>query len=308
MTQPLRILLTGAGGFIGTALLPQLLAAGHTVRALYHRAVPTQLPGGVDAQQGDLLDAGLCRQLCQGMDLVLHLAGRAHVGGSEADQQRNTLDATRVLADAAVLAGVDRFVFVSSSKARFPAHSPYAAAKRAAEDLLLERHARGELQVLCLRPALVYGPGMRGNLATLLRLLRRPFLPLFPGSTVPLGMIAREDCCRAILCALQTEALAGGVWELHDGEAHTLDSIVHEVRSWLQLPPPRLRLPRFCVQLAAGLAGLSAPLTGSSIGPGTFRALYAEPCEQDERFARLTGFHPQHSFRSQLPALMESIA
>ena len=308
MTQPLRILLTGAGGFIGSALLPQLIAAGHEVRALYHRTLPARLPAGVQAQQGDLLDAALCQQLCAAVDIVIHLAGQAHVGSSEAEQRRNTLDATQVLANAAAAAGVRRFVFISSCKARFPGHSPYAAAKRAAEDRLLQRHASGDLAVVCLRPALVYGPGMRGNLAALLRLLRRRWLPVFPGSAVPLGMIARDDCCAAIVSAMLADGLTGGVWELHDGERHTLDRLVDDVRGSLQLPLPRLRLPRFCVQLAAVLAGLTAPLTGSSVGIGTYRALYTEPYDYDERFARLTGFRPQHSFRSQLPALMESIA
>lgn len=308
MKQNLHILVTGAGGFIGSALLPLLLAAGHPVRALYHSTVPALLPAGVEPLQGDLLDPALCRQACRDIDCVIHLAGQAHVGSSEAEQQRSTLELTRLLAQAAAAAAVQRFVYISSAKARFPQHSPYAAAKRAAEELLLQLHAAGTLPVVCLRPALVYGPGMRGNLATLLRLLRRPFLPVFPGSALPMGLIAREDCCAAIVAALQPPALLGGVWELHDGEVHSLDSLVREVRGLLGLRAPALRLPRICVQLAAGLAGLSAAVTGTALGPGTYRALYAEPYSHDKRFSQCSGFRPQHSFRSRLPALMESIA
>lgn len=302
-----QVLVTGAGGFLGAALLPQLLARGHGVRALYRSAVPAGLPAGVEAVQGDLLDPLLCRRLCSGVDAVIHLAGQAHVRSTAAEQRRNTLDSTRQLAQAALAVGLRRFLYISSCKARFPAHSPYAAAKREAEALLLALHASGQLDVVCLRPALVYGPGMRGNLATLLRVLQRPFLPAFPAAALPMGMIGRDDCCRAICAALSCAALSGGVWELHDGQVHTLDSLVRDVRAWLQLPPPRLRLPRFCVQLAAGLGGLAGPLLGPAVGMGTYRALYAEPYVHDAGFGRLTGFQPQDSFRALLPVLMAAL-
>jgi UDP-glucose 4-epimerase len=304
----MRILLTGANGFIGSALLPLLAAGPHELRALYRSRAPAVLPPGVEAMQGDLLQEGVCERACEGIDVIIHLAAQAHAGSSAAQQQRDTLECTRRLAEAACRAGVQRFLYISSSKAAYPAHSAYAAAKRAAEDLLLDLHASRQLRVVCLRPALVYGPGMRGNLATLLRLLRRRFLPLFPASSMPLGMIALQDCCTAIALALDHPELDGSTWDLHDGQHHALDDLVRQTREYLGLPPPLLRLPRICVQLAARLATVSAPLTGVAFGMGTYYALYKEPCALDERFSRATGFRAQHEFRSQLPALMESLA
>ena len=304
----LRILLTGASGFLGSALLPQLLDRGHTVRALYRSTLPDQVPPGVEALQGDLQDEALCHSLCQDIDAVIHLAAHAHVRSSAQDQRRNTFDATCTLAAAAAATQVQNFVYISSSKARFPTHSPYAAAKLAAEQHLLALHARGTLPVICLRPSLVFGPGMRGNLATLLRLLQRPYLPLFPAAAQPMGMIAREDCCAAIALALQHPALQGHTWELHDGQHYTLDALVRSTRAHLQLPPPDLALPRVCVKWAANLASLSAPLTGLALGMGTYRALYEEPYTFDTAFCEHTGYCPQQSFQSQLPTLMESLA
>lgn len=304
----MRILLTGASGFLGSMLLSQLLARGHTVRALYRSTVPAQVPAGVEAVQGDLQDQALCRSLCLGVDAVIHLAAQAHVRSSVQDQRRNTFAATCTLAAAAAAAQVQSFIYASSSKARFPAHSAYAAAKLAAEQHLLALHASGALPVICLRPALVYGAGMRGNLATLLRWLQRPQLPVFPASTQPMGMISREDCCTAIALAVEHPALQGGTWELHDGQHYTLDGLVRSTRAYLQLPPPGLALPRICVQWAAQLASLSAPLTGLALGMGTYRALYQEPYIFDTAFCEHTGYRPQHSFHSQLPTLMESLA
>ena len=306
--DPMRILLTGANGYLGSTLLPQLLARGYTVRALHRSTVPAQVPAGVEAVQGDLEDEALCHRLCQGVDAVIHLAAQAHVRSSAQEQHRSTFAATCTLAAAAAAAQVQSFLYISSSKARFPAHSAYAAAKRAAEQHLLALQASGALPVTCLRPALVYGPGMRGNLATLLRWLQRPQLPLFPASTQPLGMISREDCCTAIAVALEYPALQGGIWELHDGQHYTLDALVRSTRAQLQLPLPGLALPRFCVQWAAQVASLSAPLTGLALGMGSYRALYDEPYQFDTAFCEHTGYRPQHSFYSQLPTLMETLA
>lgn len=303
----MRILVTGAGGFIGSALLPLLVQRGHAVRALYRSSMPAAQEG-IESMQGDLADAELCRRICQGMDAIIHLAGEAHVQSSREAHIRNTYEATIKLAECASQEGLQLFIYISSSKANYPSHSSYAAIKLATETRLLELHARGEIGVACLRPALVYGAGMKGNLATLLRWLQRPRLPVFPRSSMPLGMISREDCCKAIVAALECGKVAGRSWELHDGQAYTLESLVQAVRNYLALPLPLLTVPRSCMQLAAWLASLVAPLTGAALGLGTYRALYAEPYQRDDSFSELTGCHPQHTFYTQLPGLMESIA
>lgn len=303
----MKILLTGAGGFIGSALLPLLVERGHGVRALYRSSMPV-LQAGVENIQGDLADEILCRQICQGVDAVIHLAGQAHVQCSKGSHIRNTYETTSKLAKSAGEEGVQQFIYISSTKANYPAHSAYAAIKLATETHLLQLHAHGDLKVVCLRPALVYGAGMKGNLATLLRWLQRPRLPVFPGSSTPLGMISREDCCQAIVTALECGMVAGRSWELHDGQDYTLESLVQAVRNYLALPQPLLTVPRACMQVAAWLASVSAPFTGISVGLGTYRAMYAEPYRRDDSFSQHTGFHPQQTFYNQLPALMESIA
>ncbi len=299
--------MTGAGGFIGSALLPLLLQRGHAVVALYRSSMPAP-QAGVENIEGDLADETLCRQICQGVDAIIHLAGQAHVQCSKGSHIRNTYQTTSKLAKAASSAGVQLFIYISSTKANYPSHSSYAAIKLATEQHLLQLHARGDLKVACLRPALVYGPGMKGSLTTLLRWLQRPRLPAFPGSSTPLGMISREDCCRAILAAVESGAVAGRSWELHDGQAYTLESLGRAVRRSKALPLPLLRVPRVVMHLLAWLASASAPLTGVPLGLGTYRALYTEPYRYDDSFSQLTGFRPQQTFYTQLPALMESIA
>jgi len=303
----MKLLLTGAGGFLGSVLLQMMNAGSFQVRALYRMLPTPRPPGDIEFLFGDLCDESLCKQSCAGIDIIVHLAGQAHVQSSKGSHIRNTYETSSNLVKAAVAQGVKKIIYISSTKANYPLHSPYAEVKLATEQMLLNLHHTGDIQVVCLRPALVYGPGMRGNLATLLKLLKCSTLPAFPASSIPLGMIGLEDCCKAIMLAQEQKGLAGFSWELNDGHVHTLNLLVMQVREYLGLAPPWLHLPEVSVKLAAKLAELSSPLIGTSIGMGTYRGLYKEPYKPDTRFAELTGFKPQQTFHNQLSVLMESM-
>jgi UDP-glucose 4-epimerase len=299
----MKLLLTGAGGFLGTAVLQRLEPLPLQVRALYRSSMPAPA-FDVEFMQGDLESVETCERACAGQNMVLHLAGQAHVQGSHINHHEHTFGITRNLAQAAIKQGVSTFIHISSTKANFPSHSQYAKAKSDSEDFLLAQHREGRLKVVCLRPALIYGPGMKGNLAILLKLLQWQVLPLFPSSSQPIGMISLADCSRAIVASLEQEALIGRCWELNDGQQYSLDLLVQQVRFHLEYSMPWLRLPRFPVKLAACSAQLGSWATGKQLGSGSFRALYEEPYKLDDEFARATGFKAQQTFHSELPALL----
>lgn len=305
------VLLTGAGGFVGQALLRHLLeSTDFEVRAqLRQRNLPSRLceHPRLTLHHGDLSDPLFCEALCEGVELIIHLAGRAHTTGGRDAQWAGSHVPTRLLAEAAVRHGVGKFVFLSSIKAREPAQSPYAEVKHLQEELLLDLHRRGQLRVVCLRPALIYGPGMRGNLATLLRLLRKPQLRLLPRPRSQMGLIGLEDCCRAIIAGLDIEALEGRAWQLDDGVRYDIAEMFHRVRTQLGLAPPLLWIPRPLVYCATLLAELSAPLTGLSVGRGSYATLYLERFQPDPRYGELSGFVPRQEFYRELPVLLENM-
>ena len=184
-----RILITGASGFVGQALVQYLTQAGHEVRAVTRQPVPG-FTGSETCLIDDLVTADW-PVLLKDIEQVVHLAARVHqVQETSAEPlaefRRINRDATEVLAAAALQAGVRRFVFISSVKAavdstgiqpideNFPANpqSHYGISKLEAEQTLLSLVGNTGFEPVILRLPLIYGPGAKGNLQSLFRIMK----------------------------------------------------------------------------------------------------------------------------------------
>ncbi len=228
MRSPDRVLVTGANGFVGTRLCRDLLASGHEVVAAVRKpdlAPPGTRPFRIE-ELGPRTDWS---GALEGVRRVIHLAARVHVMRDDAqdpltEHRRINTEGTRALGEAAAASGVQRFVFVSSVKvngeatargARFhpdtpPAPvDPYGIAKWEAERALREIEARGKLQVVVVRPPLVYGPAVRANFRALLRLCRMG-VPLPFGAVDNRRSLVFVGNLSAALCTAATHPAAAG--------------------------------------------------------------------------------------------------
>jgi len=180
----MRILVTGASGFVGTALCRELLARGHAVRAAVRRRIP---PGAVPPQLEQILIPDIAAEfdrsaLADGVGTIVHLAAIAHRSNPiEAEIRRVNCDSAVRLAEAA--AGiVRRFIFLSSVKVHgedsgrgtygeddaLDPRDSYARSKLEAERALTETTARNGMELVLIRPPLVYGPEVKANFLRLL--------------------------------------------------------------------------------------------------------------------------------------------
>ncbi|QIN77707.1 NAD-dependent epimerase/dehydratase family protein [Rubrobacter marinus] len=281
-----RVLVTGATGFVGGHLCPELLDEGWTVRAVVRsREAAAGLPRGVepfyvpDIGPETDWEGGL-----EGVDVVAHLAGRAHVTQEES---ANPLDAyreinvggTRRLAEACAAAGVRRLVFVSSVKAvgegapvAYDEETPrrpedaYGVSKMEAEDALAEVSARTGLEAVTLRPPLVYGPGVKANFRMLMGLVRK-------GMPLPLGLVRNErsmvyvrNLTATISHCLQHPAAAGHDFFVADGESPSTRELVTRMGRLMKRPARLVPVPVPLLRLggrATGRSGQVDRLVGS---------------------------------------------
>lgn len=292
MTTSQRILVTGASGFMGPQVAAALQAAGYRLRLALRRNVA--VPDGVETVViGDLALPVDWSAALDGVDHVVHLAGLAHAGPGldEALYQAINTRATRSLAEAAQRAGVSRFVYLSSLKALSgafdgpPLHDsdtpapddPYGRSKLAAEQAL----ATLDLDWVSLRPVLVYGPGVKANMAALARLARLPVpLPL-GGLTAPRSMVAVENLAEAIVFALTPACPPRRAYLVADPEPISVAGIIAALRAGMGRAPGLIPVPASWLGLAARLAGKHdafVKLSGSLVAvPGDLLAAGWQP-------------------------------
>jgi UDP-glucose 4-epimerase len=240
--------LTGATGFIGQYLLRELPKRGHRLRVLLRHpsAVPMQCASAVI---GDLARPRNMSAALEGVDAVIHSAGFTHgmSGIPEDDYRLLNTEATIGLARAARRAGAKRFVFLSSIRAQSgptaetvltEADDPnptdaYGRSKLAAERGLAEL----DLDWISLRAALVYGPGVKGNIAQLMRLARLP-LPL-PLRSIGgrRSLLALENLSAAIEVVLTTPGPLRRPFIAADREVLTIDEMIAAMRDGLGRRP-----------------------------------------------------------------------
>lgn len=211
--MPGLVAVTGATGFIGSNLLPGLVAAGYSVRALTRQ--PRNDTNNLHWITGTLDDVPALEQLVSGAEAIIHCAGR--VRGASLDEFLHTnLTGTVNLVQVVNNTGsrAPRFLLVSSLAAREPQLSWYADSKARAEHYLIENAAA--LPWTIFRPTAVYGPGDR-EMAPLFAATRLGLLPLTGGRAARFGLLYVEDFVEAVLCWLKAKNPAAGLYELDDG-------------------------------------------------------------------------------------------
>lgn len=311
MSQSSRILVTGASGFLGRAVITGSAGRGERVRAAMRRPAPFSLADGVEiVEHPDLAQAFDWRALLHGVDRVIHLAGIADAGTGIAAERYDQINrqATARLAVAAARAGVAHFVFVSSIRAQSGPAADHILSERDApaptddygrSKLAAENEVRASgVPFTILRPVVLYGSDVKGNFALLLRAARsRLPLPLkdFVNRRSLLGI---DNFVSALAFVLGEPVSRGETYAVADpGPALPLADIIATLRKAERRRPLLLPLPAEFVEIPLRL-----------IGRADLWERFGGDLVVDAGKLLAAGWRPAHDTRAGLAALVQAAA
>lgn len=318
----MRIALTGASGFVGRCLLGELLEAEHQVTAVLRKHAD-----GVDTRArlwvvDDFASSLSWGELLQGQEVVVHCAARVHVMDDTSSDplvefRKVNLEGTLNLARQAAAAGVRRFIFISSIKvngegttANQPYKAdddsapldPYGVSKMEAEQGLRALAAKAGMEVVIIRPVLVYGPGVKANFLSMMHWLHK-------GVPLPFGaihnrrsLVALDNLVDLIVTCIEHPAAANQTFLVSDGEDISTTELLRRMGTALGKPARLLPVPSRLLEAGAALLGkqaLSQRLCGSlQVDISKTRELlnWAPPVSVDEALRRTAKhFLEQHA-------------
>lgn len=282
-----RLLVTGSSGFVGRHLIRQLQGRpDHQVRALVRRLPEVSATGVEYVALPDFSAVYPEHPALHGIDVVVHLASRVHVmNDTEVDPlaafRRVNVEHIMALARSAVSAGVRRFVFVSSVKVNGeqtasgrpfretdpPAPvDPYGVSKMEAEDALKALALETGLEVVIIRPVLVYGPGVKANFESMMKwLVKRVPLP-FGAIRNQRSLVALDNLVSLILTCTTHPAASNETFLASDGEDVSTTELLRKLAKALGVSATLAPVPQWVLVCGATLVGkkaLSQRLCGS---------------------------------------------
>lgn len=284
-----RVLVTGASGFVGRALCAELLRHGHAVRAALRRVEDsTRLAlEGVESIAVGAIDATTdWHSALAGCETVVHLAARVHVMRDKiADPltvfREVNVEGTLNLAHQAAKAGVRRFVYLSSIKVNgeqtlpgrpfteqdVPAPlDPYGISKCEAEEGLRKLAQQTGMEVVIIRPPLVYGPGVKANFFNMMRWLHKGVPLPFGAINNRRSLVALDNLIDFIVTCLGRPAAANQIFLVSDGEDLSTTELLRRMAAAINVPARLLPLPQKLLEMGFSMLGkgdLARRLCGS---------------------------------------------
>lgn len=270
-----RVLVTGATGFVGRVLCDTLTRSGYEVRAAVRTRDCTGLQVAETVAIGDLATADWAVAL-RGVQCVVHAAARAHATAAGENLQLyldTNAHGTQRLASAAVRAGVDRFVYLSSVKVNGEgAAQPYRAldepqpqdaygkSKWLGEKYAFEAAAGSTTGVAIVRSPLVYGPGVKANFLRLMNWVERGWpLPLAAINNRR-SLVSVWNLCDLLQRVLTHAAASGRIWMVCDGEDFSTPELVRRIAGAMQRPARLFPVPTAVLRGLGALAGRGAQI------------------------------------------------
>ena len=274
------VLITGAGGFIGRAFCVKILAEGWKVRGTFRsESDVSRLPDGVEAVSiGSIGSDTNWDDALTGINTVVHLAARVHVMDDTCsdpltEYRKVNVEGTKCLAIAAANTGIKRFVYISSIKVNGEGKAvayteddeeapvdPYGVSKWEAEQELHKISHTTGIEVVILRPPLVYGPGVKANFLNLLKIVDRGIPLPFAKIDNLRSFIYLDNLIDVIITCINNPRAEGRTFLVNDREDVSTPELIRKIASAMGKPSRLFSISPFFMRLAGKFIGKSAAI------------------------------------------------
>jgi len=268
------ILVTGATGFVGSRFCEVVIQHGWRVRRAVHQA--SGLPDEVVA--GDVTGNTSWSEALKNVEIVVHIAARVHIMDDSATDplsefRKTNTEGTLNLAQQAAVAGVKRFIFISSAKVNGemtpPGQSfkpddeaiptdPYALSKYEAEQGLLKLARETDMEVVIIRPPLVYGPGVKANFASMMKWINKGIPLPFGAIHNQRSLVALENLVSFIIHCIDHPKAKNEIFLISDGEDVSTTELLQKVAVALGKKSRLVPVPVSWMRFVAKLLGKEA--------------------------------------------------
>jgi nucleoside-diphosphate-sugar epimerase len=265
----MRVLVTGATGFIGRRLVARLVKEGYTVTALVRKtSIVNGLPKGIRLAKGDMLDEASLKKAVAGNDAVIHLAANFDFYANDVDlQYRVNVEGTKTLITAAAAARVKRFIYCSTSEVIGPVETPpgnektdlrpvydYGKSKVLAEAAVREVSDRTGIEHVILRPVGVMGGGDSYVGFETIKSINDHEIPVIPGDGEKhIMFIHVDDVVTGFLAALKSRTAANNTFILCTDDALNYNEVFETIADHLGVKPPKRKVPAWLAKIGIGV-------------------------------------------------------
>lgn len=310
-----KTLITGGNGFIGQELCKDLILSGRKIVKLVRKIRES------DNCEQYLCNLGVDKINCNvfdNVDTVFHLAAVTHdytnKYTSAKDYYNLNVVATKELAISASKNGVKKFIFVSSVKAggvsrskkcltetdQFEPEGIYGITKREAERMLLNIAKKTEMQVSIVRPSLVYGPGVKGNLNSMLKAIDKGWFPPLPENGNKRSMVHIKNVVGAMLSIENSDKSNGEIFILTDKENYSSNQIYRQMCKTLGKKPKSWVVPEFIFFILAKMGSFINIFIKFPFNSYSYQKLLGNECFSSKKIEKMVGFKPKYSLFSDL--------
>jgi nucleoside-diphosphate-sugar epimerase len=320
----MKVLITGATGFMGARLATAALERGDSVRGLVRdldRASDLRA-AGVETVQGDMLDGSSLRQAVQGVDCIFHTAAVIGDWPSRELSRQVNVEGTRELVSQAIDAGVRRVVHFSSlavygnqhhrgtdESAPYRYGDIYTDAKIDSERAVFDLAASGAIEAVSLRPGFIYGPGDRTLIPKILEALGAGKFMFVGDGSKQMNCVYVEDVVDAAMAASIASGVSGRAYNITDGQIPELKDFIGFIAEYCELPMPTRHVPPMLAVAGCYTSEYVGHLVGVKRAPmmniSRLRFLYYNQAYSIERARAELGYVPCYTIWEGLPPTLD---